>query len=163
MAATRRKKADDGSPSPGIVAPANAVSKDSKSSKSGGEITRRGFSPTSAQRALVESLAGYGIPEVEIAAVVGIARSTLRRHFEGELDTGRTRAHSRVAESLFRQAVGAEAVYDEQGNLLRAELRPNPACAIFWAKTRMGWKETAIDEPEGQPAPTHEEALAALE
>ena len=70
---------------------------------------RRAHKPDPAGRRQVEALAGYGIPEAEIAGVVGIDAKTLRKHYRHELDHGHTKANSRVAESLVSQGTWAMA------------------------------------------------------
>jgi hypothetical protein len=76
-------------------------------------------------------MAGYGVPEQGIARVVGIDAKTLRKHYREELDTGQIKATARVAESLFRKATtdGSQSV----------------TAAIFWLKTRGGWREPPQD------------------
>jgi hypothetical protein len=93
---------------------------------------RRAHLPDAPGRRQVEALAGYGVPEAEIAGVIGIDAKTLRRHYREELDHGHTKANARVAENLYRKATGdgREAVIG----------------AIFWLKTRAGWKETNLHE-----------------
>jgi hypothetical protein len=93
------------------------------------------FAPTDEQRRMVEAMAGFDIPEDEIRRVLTDPRSaepidieTLRTHFRTELDTGRTRANARVAESLFKKALG--------------EGPSAVSASIFWLKARAGWKET---------------------
>ena len=49
-------------------------------------------------------MAAFGVPEANIARVVGIDAKTLRKHYRDELDTGQTKATAKVAESLFRKA-----------------------------------------------------------
>ncbi len=78
-------------------------------------------------RRQVEALAGFGMPEIDIARVVGIDPKTLRKHYRDELDTGQIKANAKVAESLYRKATG--------------EGREAVVAAIFWLKTRAGWKE----------------------
>lgn len=39
-----------------------------------------GFAPSAEQRKQVETMAGYGIPEEDIAFVLGIDPKTLRKH-----------------------------------------------------------------------------------
>ena len=55
-------------------------------------------------RRQVEALAGYGVPEVDIARVVSVDPKTLRKHYRDELDLGATKATAKVAEFLFRKA-----------------------------------------------------------
>lgn len=77
-------------------------------------------------------MAGYGLAEADIARVIGIDARTLRRHYRDELETGRVLANAKVAESLFRRATG--------------DGRQAVTAAIFWLKTRAGWREAARDE-----------------
>lgn len=89
---------------------------------------RRAHKPNPFHRRQVEAMAGYGVPELSIARVVGIDAKTLRKHYREELDTGQIKATAKVAESLFRKATtdGAQSV----------------TAAIFWLKTRGGWRES---------------------
>ena len=89
---------------------------------------RRSHRPDERGRRQVEALAAYGVPEHHIARVVGIDPKTLRKHYRDELDLGATKATAKVAEFLFRKAT-----------------TEGPQCvtaAIFWMKTRGGWRET---------------------
>jgi hypothetical protein len=90
-------------------------------------MPRRGHTPDPVNRRQVESLAGYGVPETEIAELFGIDPKTLRKHYRFELDHGHTKANARVAENLFRNATG--------------EGREAITAAIFWRKTRARWRE----------------------
>jgi hypothetical protein len=89
---------------------------------------RRAHQPDAFHRRQVEAMAGYGVPEHAIARVVGIDPKTLRRHYREELDTGQYKATAKVAESLFRKATG--------------DGSQSVTAAIFWLKTRGGWRET---------------------
>jgi len=95
-------------------------------------LGRRAHLPDAATRRQVEALAGYGVPEAEIAGVVAIDAKTLRKHYRQELDHGHTKANARVAENLYRKATG--------------DGREAVIAAIFWLKTRAGWKETNLHE-----------------
>jgi hypothetical protein len=106
-------------------------------------LRRRGrpsFDPTDEQRRQVEAMVGYGMPEAQIARLIHnpqtkrtIDEKTLRLHFRSEIDTGQVKANAAVAQSLHRMAINGVV-----------------AAAIFWAKTRMGWKETAALEMSGK-------------
>jgi hypothetical protein len=78
-------------------------------------------------------MAAYGVPEADIARVVGIDPKTLRKHYRDELDLGAVKANSRMAENLYRKAMGdgPQAV----------------TATIFWLKTRARWKEATGEEP----------------
>jgi hypothetical protein len=87
------------------------------------------------QRGQVEAMAGYGIPEAEIAKVLEIEPDKLRELYGKVIDGARTKANAKVAESLFRKATG--------------EGRESVTAAIFWLKTRAGWKEASVHELTG--------------
>ena len=62
------------------------------------------FVATSEQRKTVRAMAAFGIPQMEIANVVGISDRTLRKVFREELDKAATEANAKVAEVCFRMA-----------------------------------------------------------
>jgi hypothetical protein len=93
---------------------------------------RRSHKPDPSLRRQVEAMAAYGVAEPDIAKVVGIDPKTLRKHYRDELDTGHIKANSKVAESLFRKAIG--------------DGPQSVTAAIFWLKTRARWKETMVNE-----------------
>ena len=97
---------------------------------------RRAHHPDPGQRRQVEAMAGYGVPEAEIAGMVGIDPKTLRKHYRAELDHGHTKANARVAENLYHKATG--------------EGREAVTAGIFWLKCRAGWKETSVRELTGR-------------
>ena len=98
-------------------------------------MARPAHQPDDMQRRQVEALAGYGVPEAEIAALVGVDAKTLRKHYRHELDHGHSKANAKVAENLYHMALG-------QG-------REAVTAAIFWLKARARWKEVSIHEHGG--------------
>jgi len=54
-------------------------------------MTRRAHQPDPAQRRQVEALAGYGVPETEIAGVIGIDAESLRKHYRPSSTTATPR------------------------------------------------------------------------
>lgn len=105
-----------------------------------GKGGRPAHEPTEQSRRQVEAMAGYGVPAEDIGRVLGIDAKTLRKYYREELDTGRVKANSKVAEALYRKATsdGPQSV----------------AAAIFWLKTQAGWRETTHLEhtgKDGQP------------
>jgi hypothetical protein len=86
------------------------------------EMARPTHVPDAFHRRQVEALAGYGVPEAEIAGMVGVDPKTLRKHYRHELAFGHTKANAKVAENLFRKATG--------------EGRESVIAAIFWLKAR---------------------------
>jgi hypothetical protein len=89
---------------------------------------RRAHKPDPLQRRQVEAMAAYGIPEFDIARVVGVDPKTLRKHYRDELDLGETKANAQVAGYLFNAAKGG-----------------NVTAQIFWLKTRAKWRETPVE------------------
>jgi hypothetical protein len=85
---------------------------------------RRAHKPDPSQRRQVEAMAAYGLPEVDIAQVIGIDPKTLRKFYRSELDLGGTKATAQVAGFLFNAA--------RNGNV---------TAQIFWLKTRGRWRE----------------------
>ena len=92
------------------------------------------YQPTPEARRQVETMAGFGIHQTEIARLLSIDAKTLRLHFRDELDTGMTQANMRVAQALYKNAVQNE----------------NVAAQIWWTKARMGWKEATDVNLGGQ-------------
>ena len=94
-------------------------------------MARPEYKPTEKDRAAVQTMAAYGIPQPDIAAVVGCDEKTLRKHFRQELDTAATQANARVAAALFKKAT--------------SDGPSSVAAAIFWLKARAGWQEAKDD------------------
>ena len=79
-------------------------------------------------------LAGVGVPQDDIARIIGCAPKTLCKRCREDLDRGVAEANATIAGYLFAAA--------KAGNI---------AAIIFWLKTRAHWRErTATDE--GAPA-----------
>lgn len=87
---------------------------------------RKSYTPTSEQKAAVEALSGYGIPQIEIANHLGINVKTLLKYFSKEISEGVLKANGAVVRNLHRLATKSD----------------NPTAAIFWSKCRLQWKET---------------------
>jgi hypothetical protein len=90
-------------------------------------MSRKPHEPTEKDRRSVEAMSSHGIPELDIARVIGISHPTLRKWYLTELQTGHIKANSMVAQSLYQKALGTG-----QGAVT--------AC-IFWLKCRAGWVE----------------------
>jgi hypothetical protein len=102
---------------------------------------RTAYEPTEADRNTVNAMAAIGIKQDDMARVLKIAPKTLRKHFSDELELGMIKANAAVGGALFTLAT-----------------KPGPGqatAAIFWSKTRMGWKEPAQAHehsgPDGKP------------
>lgn len=93
------------------------------------------YKPTDEHRKMVEGMASVGINHDDICNVLDISKPTLRKHFREELDKAYVKANAKVAANLFRQAT-------------KDDFKAITA-AIFWSKTRMGWKEPVHMEHSG--------------
>ena len=91
--------------------------------------------PTERSRAEVLALYTYGVPQEEVATYIGIDAKTLRKYYRAELDRAHAQAHAAVGKFLYQNATGATLKEGaSHSDCVRA--------AMFWAKTRMGWRET---------------------
>jgi hypothetical protein len=94
-------------------------------------MARKAFVVNEVLRERVRHLAGLGLPQDDIAEIIGCAPKTLRKRFRDELDRGVAEANATISGSLFASAKGG-----------------NVAAQIFWLKTRAHWREQkAADDP----------------
>jgi len=98
-------------------------------------LGRKPHEPNEKDRRTVETMSAHGIPQLEIARVIGVQLMTLHKYYRMELDTGQTKANSMVAQSLYNKALG-----NGQGAVT--------AC-IFWLKVRAGWQEPQPWQDQG--------------
>lgn len=109
--------------------------------------------PTDEIRAQVFALVSFGVNQDEIGAFIGISDDTLRKHYAAELARASVDRNAQVASFLFRSASGASipegASYSD---CLKA--------AMFWMKTRAGWRETSAVELSGQGGGPIQTAIA---
>ncbi len=92
------------------------------------------YEPTPEQRSQVEALTAFGITQEHIAAILGICVDTLAKYYRSELDLGVAKATARVASNLFKKATG--------------DGKDSAVSAMFWLKTRAGWREVVRQEVE---------------
>ena len=98
--------------------------------------------PTEKTRAEIVALRSYGVPIKEVAAYIGIDDKTLYKYYKDELENSAIKANATVGKFLYQAASGqALQTGASHGDCVRA--------AMFWAKTRMGWKETNVQEHTG--------------
>lgn len=115
-------------------------------------MSRPPHEPTEKDRRTVQGMIAYGVPHEDVARVLGIDPKTLRKHYREEIDTASTRANAKVAELIFTAASGRAL---ERG----ASWADCTRAAFFWAKTRMGWRETdrhEITGADGGPVQTED-------
>lgn len=102
----------------------------------GGEKGQMPFEPTKDDRELVGMLAGNGIPHRIVARFIKnpttgehIGFNTLKRQFKEELKHGRAQSDALLIKTAFNMAT----------------VQFIPSVLIFMLKTRLGWKEPAVD------------------
>ena len=100
-------------------------------------MPRKPYKPTEQTRDLVEKLSAAGVRYEDIAVYLGITRPTLDKYYSEELKTGTIKANVKVAQTLYQQAMAG-----------------STTAAIFWLKTRAGWREVQrleMSGADGQP------------
>ena len=98
--------------------------------------------PTEKTRAEIVALRSYGVPIKEVAAYIGIDDKTLYKYYREELENSAIKANANVGKFLYQAASG-------QALTTGATYSDCVRAAMFWAKTRMGWKETNVQEHTG--------------
>lgn len=98
--------------------------------------------PTEKTRAEIVALRSYGVPIKEVAAYIGIDDKTLYKYYREELENSAIKANANVGKFLYQAASG-------QALTTGATYSDCVRAAMFWAKTRMGWKETNVQEVTG--------------
>lgn len=98
-------------------------------------MARRPHEPTEKDRKQVTLMAGIGLTHDQIAKIIGVSDETLRKYYSSELETAASLMNAQVAQNLFSMATSKE-----QGSV---------AAAIFWMKTRAGWREVSRQEITG--------------
>jgi DNA-binding NarL/FixJ family response regulator len=83
-------------------------------------MARLDFKASSRDKQLVRALSACGSSEEEIAKVLGVKPSVVRKYFREEMELGGMQANAKVLGSIFKAAT--------QDN--------NMTAAIFWAKTQ---------------------------
>ena len=106
-------------------------------------MANRAHKPTAESRQQAEMMSGVGVPQEDIALLLGVSLPTLHKHYRGDLDRGMAKANARVGQSLFQQAVNG-----------------NVTAAIYWTKARMGWTEKNVLDINVR---NHEDALTELD
>ena len=82
---------------------------------------------------MVTELSALGLRNEDICAMINTSIPTLLKHYEKEIREGRIKANAKIAQTLYKKAIDGDT-----------------ACLIFWAKTRMGWREVDRLEITGE-------------
>jgi hypothetical protein len=109
-----------------------------------GRSGRKAFVPNPSQRNMVRKLTGWGIPQQQICPLVTNPQTgkpldpkSLRKHFALEIRTGAVEANVRIGSLILATIVGSP---PPPGTVAITNERVRADLAIFWAKTRMGWR-----------------------
>ena len=86
---------------------------------------RKPYAPNQKDSDIIAMMTASGIPQVNIGRCIGIDVKTMKKYYKTEMECSADMANATVAQSLFQQAIN--------GNI---------KAAIWWTKSRMGWKET---------------------
>ena len=108
--------------------------------RSGGKRVGAGrpeYKPTDADRLTVEVLRACGMTQETIAKCMGLSVITIVKHFKPELDAAGEAVTAKVAEGIVRRALAGD-----------------NTCAIFYLKTRAGWKDAPQRVEHSGPAGT---------
>lgn len=122
--------------------------------------------PTETSRAVVKELAGFGIPQKQIAKRLEITDETLSKYYREELDWGMAEVKERVVKFLVTAATGealSHPVFKKT-----ARFADSVKAATFYAQTQMGYsikqeidhtssdKSLAVNVYFDQPAPSQQ-------
>src|SRR6516165_929399 len=107
------------------------------------------FVHTQDQRTQVKIMKALGIREDEICKTITnprtgkpVAPMTLARAFAPELASGAIELHTLVGNFILCAILGKKPAF---GEAIKSE-QVRMTAAIFYAKTKMGWKETVVNE-----------------
>src|SRR5580693_2839656 len=85
-------------------------------------------------RSRISHMAAVGLPNHQIAFIIGIGLKTLQRFYTADIELAVAKANLEVLEALFQLA----------------KSRKNPSVTMFWAKSRCGFQATTT-RPEKPP------------
>ena len=86
----------------------------------------------------VEQLASFGCSNVEIAAYMECDEGTIRKRFSENLTKGRESGKIRLRQAQMKLAIGQDAVFDKDGNMVRPFIPPNATMLIWMGKNVLG-------------------------
>ena len=115
-----------------------------------GRSGRKAFVPKPEQRDIVRTLTRFGIPQTEICRLVTNPQTgkpldpkSLRKHFALEIGTGAVELMLLVGRFILATILGLP---PPPGITPITDERCRARLAVLFAKTRMGWSETSVDE-----------------
>jgi hypothetical protein len=110
-------------------------------------MARKAFAVSEATRERVRYLAGVGVPQDDIATIIGCAPKTLRKRFRNDLDRGIAEANATMAGYLFAKGKAGDVT-----------------AQIFWLKTRANWRERTVpnDSIPGTDAKSNSNVILVL-
>lgn len=80
--------------------------------------------PTEETREMVRNMVANGVPQGEIARVMGVAQNTLTKHYREEIDNAKIKANAMVVGKLYENCMAGK-----------------EASIFFWLKTQCNWRE----------------------
>ena len=87
------------------------------------------WQPTDEERRLVQHYVSIGYTQPQIAALLDKSEDSLQRYCRRELDLGALVVNAKIGGKLFQKAMDGDT-----------------GALIWWSKTRMGWRETPLDD-----------------
>lgn len=91
------------------------------------------YEPTEEARKQVQTMAGLGVSNQDIATILDISNDTLTRHYKRELDTAAIAVNARVAQAAYHKAMSGD-----------------PQMLKYWLNCRARWSEKEDDKGGGQ-------------
>ena len=99
-------------------------------------MARPSIELTEKERSQVQTLAGYGLSQEQIARMLGIHSATLKKLCKRELELGKDIAYTQAVQGLFN-------------NIKKGK----EASIFFYLKTQHGWREKADIQDTAAPVP----------
>lgn len=99
--------------------------------------SQKAHEPTPELRIKVEAYAAIGVPQIQIAILIGVSEPTLKKYYQDDLDHGAAQGVAKVANTLFTRATTGKDL----------------GAAIFYLKAKAGWseKQTVVHEGGDKP------------
>ena len=106
--------------------------------------------PTDETRNMVESLSGFGIPQDEIARLVGIDPKTLRFHYVDQIELGSIKATAKVAQNLFTMACKPSCGAGCCATIIERRRDGPTAAPIIWPYGHCGRINSLTERPSSE-------------